>query len=106
MFSKVFPDMHPSQAIFSGEVPKKKASCPLSFWSLFLSAARTEHTLQYMPHGDRYSFFTTIFFRLLSSLILKNHNCILLQFAYTVCVEDLFLSYLFLLLTRAILSAN
>jgi len=35
IFSKVFPDMHPSQAMFSGEVPKKKASCPLSFWSLF-----------------------------------------------------------------------
>jgi hypothetical protein len=47
--------------MFSGEVPKKGAKPSLSFWSLFRSAARTEHTLQYMPQGDRYSFFTPIF---------------------------------------------
>jgi hypothetical protein len=53
--------MHPSQIIFSGEVPKKEASVSLSFWSLLRHAARIEHTLQYIPHGDRYSFFTLIF---------------------------------------------
>src|SRR4030067_1357461 len=75
--------MHPSQAMFSGEVPKKEAKLSLSFWSLFLSAARTEHTLQYMPHGDKYSFFTPIFSPPLSSNPKKIIIAILLEFAYT-----------------------
>jgi hypothetical protein len=53
--------MHPSQTMFSGEVSKKEASPSLSGWSLFLIAANIEHTLQYIPHGDRYSFFTLVF---------------------------------------------
>jgi len=75
--------MHPSQAMFSGKAPKKGANPSLSFWSLFRSAARTEQTLQYMPQGDRYSFFTTIFspplfvnskeIELLSVVVCLNH---------------------------------
>jgi len=82
---KVFSDMHPSQAMFSGEVPKKGASPSLSFWSLFLSAARTEHTLQYMPHGDRYSFFTPIFSSPLFIFLMRWQMAILLLFAYMIC---------------------
>ena len=75
--------MHPSQTIFSGEVSKKEARFSLSFWSLFLSAARTEHTLQYMPHGDKYSFFTPI----LSPPILSAKDAVNLWFAFNTCVE-------------------
>jgi len=85
--------MHPSQATFSGEVPKNEARFSLSFWSLFLSAARTEHTLQYIPHGDRYSFFKPILSHPLSSNPKEAIIAILLQFAYTVCAK---VSYLML----------
>jgi hypothetical protein len=73
--------------MFSGEVPKIEASFSLSSWSLFLIAACTEHTLQYIPHGDRYSSFAFIFSPPFSSNHRETISAILLQFGYTVCEE-------------------
>ena len=82
---KVFSDMQPSQTMFSGEVPKKEASPCLSFGSLFWCAARTEHMLQYIPHGDRYSSFAVIFYSPSLLWSQKNHNL----YSVAVCLYGL-----------------